>query len=209
MTKKIKIFDIQVDEDLVNFINNEILLDLKINKNDYWEGFSKLINKFSSINKKLLNKRISLQKMLNDWHRKRVGEEINKKEYEKFLYEINYIVEEGSEFKINTTNVDPEIAKICGPQLVVPITNARYALNAVNARWGSLYNAVYGTNVLGDLPISDSYDLARGNKVIQYTRSYLDKAVPLVNELWANIKKFELQNKQHHSHQSNHQLLVE
>ena len=93
MTKKIQIFDIQVDEDLVNFINNEILLDLKINKNDYWEGFSKLINKFSSINKKLLNKRISLQKMLNDWHRKRVGEEINKKEYEKLLYEINYIVE--------------------------------------------------------------------------------------------------------------------
>ena len=192
MQKKIKIFDIKVDENLLNFINNEIFLDLDINRESFWKGFSNLINEFNPINKEILKKRSLLQNKINDWHKKRAGEEIDKNEYKNFLYDIGYIVKEGPDFKISTDNIDPEICKISAPQLVVPITNVRYALNAVNARWGSLYDAIYGTNVLGSLPKSDSYNSDRGNEVIKYSKNHLNKALPLFKGKWEDIKKFEI-----------------
>ena len=107
----------------------------------------------------------------------------------KFLEEINYIVNEGPDFKITTSNVDKEISTICGPQLVVPITNARFALNAVNARWGSFYDALYGTDALGDMPEGKSYDSERGERVVKFAKSHLDKFAPLLNASWNDINK--------------------
>ena len=196
MKKKIKIFDIKVDEALMDFVNNEALINLKIDKNKFWEGFSNLINEFNPLNKELLDIRTSLQNQINEWHKKRSGKEIDKAEYKSFLYEIGYISKKGPEFKIDTSNTDPEIANVSGPQLVVPITNARYAINAVNARWGSLYDAIYGTDVLGSLPSTNSYDSFRGDQVIKYVKSYLDKILPLTEGSWKDIKKFELKNNQ-------------
>ncbi|PPR45823.1 MAG: Malate synthase G, partial [Alphaproteobacteria bacterium MarineAlpha5_Bin8] len=196
MQKKKKIFNIEVDENLLNFINNEVLKNLSINADLFWEEFSNLINLFNPLNKKLLDQREIFQNKISRWHKKHTSREIDLSEYKSFLYDIGYIVEEGSEFKIDTTNTDPEIADISGPQLVVPITNARYSLNAVNARWGSLYDAVYGTDVLGDLPKSNSYDAKRGAKVIDYVKSYFDKILSLTKGLWKDVEKFELKDDQ-------------
>ena len=194
MKNKIKIFDIYVDEKILDFVNNAVLKELDINADSFWKGFSNLINKFISLNKALLDKRKNLQKLIDKWHQDRIGKEIDIAEYQKFLFKIGYIVDEGSSFKIDTKNTDPEICLISGPQLVVPITNARYALNAVNARWGSLYDAVYGSNVLGSLPESNIYDSNRGRDVIEYSRSYLDKNFALKKGSWKNIEKLELDN---------------
>ena len=194
MKNKIKIFDIYVDEKILDFINNAVLKELDINTDSFWKGFSNLINKFISLNKALLDKRKNLQKLIDKWHQDRIGKEIDIAEYQKFLFKIGYIVDEGSSFNIDTKNTDPEICLISGPQLVVPITNARYALNAVNARWGSLYDAVYGSNVLGSLPESNIYDSNRGRDVIEYSRSYLDKNFALKKGSWKNIEKLELDN---------------
>ena len=194
MKNKIKIFDIYVDEKILDFINNAVLKELDINTDIFWKGFSNLINKFISLNKALLDKRKNLQKLIDKWHQDRIGKEIDIAEYQKFLFKIGYIVDEGSSFNIDTKNTDPEICLISGPQLVVPITNARYALNAVNARWGSLYDAVYGSNVLGSLPESNIYDSNRGRDVIEYSRSYLDKNFALKKGSWKNIEKLELDN---------------
>jgi len=196
MQRKVKISDINVDKDLLNFVNNEILPDLRVDKNIFWNGFSDLINEFNPANRKLLDKRKSLQEKIDNWHKNKPEKEINREKYYKFLKDIEYIVEEGSEFKINTTNIDTEITNISGPQLVVPITNARYALNAVNARWGSLYDAVYGTDILGSLPQSKSYDRDRGKKVVQYSKSHLDKIIPLQQGVWEDVRNFILKNNQ-------------
>ncbi len=196
MQKKKKIFNIEVDENLLNFVNNEILKDLSINNDIFWEKFSNLINLFNPLNKKLLEQRTLLQNKISSWHKENIGKEINTNEYKSFLYDIGYIVKEGPEFKIDTTNTDPEIADISGPQLVVPITNARYSLNAVNARWGSLYDAIYGTDVLGNLPKSNLYDAKRGARVIEYVKSYFDKILSLNNGSWKNVEKFELKDDQ-------------
>ena len=194
MTKMIKICDLQIDEEFLNFANKEILKDLKIQENYFWEECSKLINEFNPLNKKLLEKRKSMQEKINDWHSNHAKLDFNKDEYKKFLLDIGYIVKEGSDFKIDTTNVDLEISNISGPQLVVPITNARYALNAVNARWGSLYDAIYGTNVLGSLPLSKVYDPVRGKKVIEYSKNYLDKILPLKKGKWQEVESFKIEN---------------
>ncbi len=196
MQKKKKIFNIEVDENLFDFVNNEILKDLSINNDSFWEEFSKLINQFNPLNKKLLEQRVLLQSKINDWHKQNIDKKLNINEYKSFLYDIGYIVKEGPEFKIDTTNTDHEIADISGPQLVVPITNSRYSLNAVNARWGSLYDAIYGTNVLGDLPESNSYDAKRGEKVKDYVKSYFDKILSLKQGSWKDVEKFELKEDQ-------------
>ena len=175
MQKKKKIFDIEIDEKLLNFINNLVLNDLNINNNFFWEGCSNLINELNPKNKKLINHRAFLQEKINIWHKENIGKEIVANEYKDFLCQIGYIVKEGPEFKIDTTNTDSEISLISGPQLVVPITNARYALNAVNARWGSLYDAIYGTDVLGNFPKLNTYESVRGEKVIHYVKSYFDE----------------------------------
>ncbi len=184
--------NIKINPNLFNFINTEVLSDLDINKEDFWHGVSHIVDVYYKKNNDLLNHRKNLQSKINDWYVARRLKDIDLEDYKKFLKEINYIVSEGPEFKITTSNVDKEISTICGPQLVVPITNARFALNAVNARWGSFYDALYGTDALGDMPEGKSYNSKRGARVIKFAKSHLDKFAPLLNSSWNEINKIQL-----------------
>jgi malate synthase len=162
---------------LVSFTEEELLPELDISAEQFWNALSTLVSEFSEENRDLLDERQRLQSLIDAWHREHgVG---NPEAYRAFLESIGYLVPQGDSFSITTDGVDPEIATIAGPQLVVPITNARYAINAVNARWGSLYDALYGTDVLGDLPPSGPYNEERGARVIDYARGLLDECVPL------------------------------
>ena len=195
MQKRIKRCELQINDNFYNFINKEILPGINIAENYFWDKFSKIIYDLTPINQKLLKERNDIQSQLDSWHKKNRNKEFNLKEYKSFLKKIGYIVEEGESFNIETTNVDPEISRTCGPQLVVPITNARYALNAVNARWGSLYDALYGTNSLGSLPKSESYDHQRGQEVIDFAKNHLDKIVPLIKQSWKNVTDIRIEEK--------------
>jgi malate synthase len=137
-----------------------------------------------------------MQAKIDQWHIDNRGREHDSAAYHAFLSEIGYLVAEPNEFKISTQNVDPEIASIPGPQLVVPIMNARYALNAANARWGSLYDAIYGTDAMGDLPLSQVYDVARGKRVISWAKDYLDKVVPLAHGSHSQVVSYQIKNNQ-------------
>ena len=184
--------NIKIDLNLFNFINSEVLNDLNISIEDFWNGFSDIVDVYYKKNNDLLDHRKNLQTKINEWHIRHKSQGIDLKEYKKFLEEINYIVNEGPDFKITTSNVDKEISTICGPQLVVPITNARFALNAVNARWGSFYDALYGTDALGDMPEGKSYNSERGERVVKFAKSHLDKFAPLLNASWNEINKIQL-----------------
>ena len=187
-------FGLKIDNKLLNFIENEALPGTSVSSEQFWRGFSELVKELNPKNKELLNKRENIQKKINEWHIQNRGKNHNKEEYYNFLKEINYLVDEGPEFKIETNNVDSEIAEICGPQLVVPIMNARYALNAANARWGSFYDALYGTDAMGDMPPAGNYSADRGEKVISYAKNYLDKVVPLKGIKWKDVNKLEIIN---------------
>ena len=185
---------LKVDNKLLNFIENEALPGTEVSSEQFWNGFSEIVNSLNPKNRELINKREIIQKQIDEWHKKNKGNIHNTEEYTNFLREINYIVPEGSDFTIDTSNVDPEIAEICGPQLVVPIMNARYALNAANARWGSFYDALYGTDAMGDLPPSGSYSSERGSKVIKFAKNYLNKVVPLNNAKWEEINSIKIED---------------
>ncbi len=189
-----KIQNLSVSNKLLNFINNELLKDTNISSEKFWEGFDRVVHELAPKNKDLLTIREDLQKKINDWHIAKRGNEINLEEYKKFLKEINYLKEVGPNFKIKTSNVDEEITSIAGPQLVVPIMNERYALNAANARWMSLYDSLYGTDIIEQSEDSTSqrYDPLRGEMVIKYGRDFLKKHFPLENLEWANITGFKI-----------------
>ncbi len=191
--KKITVNNLKVDEQLYKFINEEVIPGTNINPNNFWDGFDKALHYLSPLNKKLLEKRDQIQKKIDEWHIKNKDDNFNKEEYFNFLKSIEYIVEEKEDFKINTSNVDEEIANIAGPQLVVPVDNARYALNAANARWGSLYDALYGTDATpGDR--GKEYNKERGYAVINYVRDFLDQAVPISKAKWHQITKFNIED---------------
>ncbi|KIN73037.1 malate synthase G [Sulfitobacter guttiformis] len=172
---------LQVDQQLVEFIENHALDGLDVSADSFWSGFSELVHGMGPKNRALLDKRSEIQGKIDAWHDARQGQPHDAAEYTAFLREIGYLVPEGAPFQIETTNVDIEIASTPGPQLVVPITNARFALNAANARWGSLYDAFYGTDALGDLPTAKGYDAARGARVVARAKAFLDEAAPLVS----------------------------
>ena len=153
-----------------------------IKSDEFWTNFGKIVHELAPINKKLIQKREDIQKKIDEWHKKNKGKELNKKEYLDFLKSISYIVEEKDKFNIETANVDDEIATIAGPQLVVPVDNARYALNAANARWGSLYDALYGTDVIPGNKGKD-FDEQRAQTVIAYVRKFLDETFHLKMEV--------------------------
>ena len=140
--------NLKISEELLSFVNKELLKDLDISSEKFWKGFDHAVHDLAPKNKELIQIRENLQKKIDDWHIKNKGNEIEIEQYKKFLKEIGYLKEEGSDFKIETKNVDDEITQIAGPQLVVPIMNARYTLNAANARWVSLYDSLYGTNTV-------------------------------------------------------------
>jgi len=181
-----------VDAELAAFIETEALPGTGVEKAAFWEGFAELVGTFGPINRALLDQRETIQRQIDDWHIAHRGQQHDAHAYLAFLKEIGYLVPEGPAFKIDTSNIDAEIARTPGPQLVVPITNARYALNAANARWGSLYDALYGTDALGDLPVSKTYDPARGARVIAWARDFLDGSVPLAGCSWADIAATEV-----------------
>ena len=188
--KYVRIKNLSVSEVLLNFVNNELLPGTKIKKELFWHRFDKYVHKLTPKNKKLLEIRENLQKKIDDWHKDRKGEKINIKKYEEFLKKIGYLKKIGPNFKIKTKNVDAEISSICGPQLVVPISNPRYALNAANARWVSLYDSLYGTDVIPEAKGAlrgKTYNPIRGRKVIEHVRNLLDKYVPLKNESWKGL----------------------
>jgi len=190
----IKIHNLSVSKELLNFVNNELLKDTNISSEKFWEGFDKVVHELTPKNKELIQIREDLQKKIDSWHIKNKSNEINLEEYKKFLKEIGYLKEVGPDFKIKTKNVDDEITSIAGPQLVVPIMNERYALNAANARWMSLYDSLYGTDVIEQSEDSTSqrYDPLRGELVIKYGRDFLEKYFPLENLNWKNITGFKI-----------------
>ena len=178
---------------LFDFINNEALPGTNIKSDDFWNKFEKIVHELSPINKNLLKKREIIQKKIDEWHKNNKGQDLDKKKYLTFLKSISYITEEKENFKIETSNVDEEIASLAGPQLVVPVDNARYALNAANARWGSLYDALYGTDVISGSR-GKGYNEERGEKVIKYVKNFLDETAPLSNSSWQNVSKIEIRD---------------
>ncbi|WP_435417090.1 malate synthase G [Parerythrobacter aurantius] len=179
---------LKVDAALADFIEGKVLAPLGMEASAFWEGFTDLCQDFVPENRALLKKRDELQWQIDDWHKERAGQPHDHEAYKAFLHRIGYLVPEPGEFEIGTRNVDPEIATMAGPQLVVPILNARFLLNAANARWGSLYDALYGTDALDAPPARPGgYDEERGAAVIARARQFLDEALPLVGQSWADI----------------------
>ena len=188
--------NLKISEELLSFVNKELLKDLDISSEKFWEGFDNAVHDLAPKNKELIQIRENLQKKIDDWHINNKGNEIEIEQYKKFLKEIGYLKEEGPDFKIETSNVDDEIAKIAGPQLVVPIMNARYTLNAANARWVSLYDSLYGTNIIeSEEGGSERYDPNRGQEVIKYVREFFDKYIPIDGTSWKNISALKIKDK--------------
>ena len=194
--KKIKKLTVSIE--LFNFINKELLPGTKIKKEIFWNGFDKFVHELTPKNRKLLEVREKLQKQIDEWHKKQNKKKINIKKYENFLKNIDYLVKPSSKFKITTKNLDNEISSICGPQLVCPVSNARFLLNAANARWVSLYDSLYGTDVIPETKGAlkgKTYNPTRGKKVIEYARHLLDKYIPLKNTSWKKLEKIpEIKN---------------
>ena len=186
---------LQIADPLLKLIEQEIIPNTGINTEDMWQGFSKLVDDLMPINQALLTKRNDLQAKLDQWHKGNV-QNIDLEKYTAFLKEIGYLVDEPETVSITTQDVDPEIATIAGPQLVVPVMNARFALNATNARWGSLYDALYGTDVITNSDKDkevDGYDPVRGAKVVAYAKAFLDNAVPLDNAaLYSEVRAINI-----------------
>ncbi len=184
---------LQVDTVLAEFIEGKALPGTGVTADTFWDGLSRMVSELGPKNRDFLAKREQVQAQLDAWHVDRKGQDHDADAYKAFLSEIGYLVEEGDDFQIETANVDPEIAATPGPQLVVPITNARFALNAANARWGSLYDALYGTDAMGDLPAAGGYDEARGTRVIAWAKGFLDDAVPLAAGSWADVSELRVE----------------
>ena len=188
--------NLKISDELLSFVNNELLKDLDISSEKFWAGFDNAVHDLAPKNKELIQIRENLQKKIDDWHINNKGNEIEIEQYKKFLKEIGYLKEEGPDFKIETSNVDDEIAQIAGPQLVVPIMNARYTLNAANARWVSLYDSLYGTNIIeSEEGGSERYDPNRGQEVIKYVREFFDKYIPIDGTSWKNISALKIKDK--------------
>ena len=186
---------LKISSKLFDFINNEAIPGTGIKIEEFWNNFEKTVHELAPINKNLIEKRENIQNKINDWHKQNAGKELNKKEYTKFLKSISYIVEEKDDFSIETDKVDAEISSIAGPQLVVPVDNARYALNAANARWGSLYDALYGTDVIPGEKFKD-FNEKRADKVIEYVRKFLDEIAPINDLNWNEVSEIKIQNKE-------------
>ena len=184
---------LSVSTDLESFLRLEVLSGLDITEEHFWSSLENIIDEFGPKNKALLETRELMQQQIDEWHLTNSGQEKNLSTYKKFLNEIGYLLKEGDDFKITTKNVDPEISSIAGPQLVVPVMNARFALNAANARWGSLYDALYGTDMIsedGGASRAGAYNPLRGDKVIAFAKEFLDENFSLTNSSFSDVTSF-------------------
>ena len=196
MTRRIEKFGLQVSAPLHDMIEREALPGTGVASDAFWQGLSSLIHDLGPKNRALLAKRDEIQQQIDAWHRAHPGPITDMAAYRAFLTDIGYLVPQGPDFAIDTPNVDDAIAKVPGPQLVVPVMNARYALNAANARWGSLYDALYGTDALGSLPAGRGYDPARGAQVIAWAKRFLDEVAPLAQGSHADVTAYAVVNGQ-------------
>jgi len=181
-----------VSKTLVDFLEDEALPGTDVAAEAFWASFSALVSDFAPRNRALLELRDALQTKIDEWHRQHRDRPHDHEAYKAFLTSIGYLVPEGDPFEIDTANIDPEIASIAGPQLVVPVTNARYALNAANARWGSLYDGLYGTDAMGAPPAGSDYDRGRGARVVARARVFLDEAFPLQGTSHADGRRYHV-----------------
>jgi malate synthase len=197
MADRIQQGGLQVAEEIFDLVANELTPGTGVSVEHFWASFEEILNDLTPRNRELLQIRGNLQAQIDAWHTQRAGETINQAEYKAFLQEIGYLVNEGCDFQIETENVDPEIALQAGPQLVVPVMNARFALNAANARWGSLYDALYGSDVISEddgAGKAGAYNPVRGARVIAYARGVLDQAAPLAGGSHAGSTAYRIEN---------------
>ena len=190
MTDRVEKQGLRVATELADFIDNRALDGTGIDSTTFWKGFAGLIADMTPRNRAALATRDDIQEQVDAWHIANRDQPMDRTAYEAFLREIGYLVKEGDDFNIDTANVDPEIATLPGPQLVVPITNARFALNAANARWGSLYDAFYGTDAMGVLPPKGGYDRGHGSRVVARARVFLDQAFPIAGTSHADVSRY-------------------
>ena len=196
MAKTIEISGLRIDEKLYDLVRDEIAPGTGVDADEFWQSLAAIVRDLGPKNRALLEKRDELQNQIDRYHLARKGEPFKQEEYTAFLKQIGYLVEEGGDFQVRTADVDPEITVIPGPQLVVPLDNARYALNAANARWGSLYDALYGTDVIPEADRAEkgeTYNPIRGAKVIAYTEEFLDKVIGLERGSFSDVTQFRLQ----------------
>ncbi|MER8864782.1 malate synthase G [Mesorhizobium sp. M0751] len=196
MTDRVEIAGLRIARELHDFVVNEALPGTGIEAGAFWNGFSAIVHDLSPKNRALLDKRDAMQDKLDRWYRDN-GAPVDMEAYKSFLREIGYLLPEGPAFGVTTENVDPEIASVAGPQLVVPVMNARYALNAANARWGSLYDALYGTDAIPETDGAEKgnkFNPARGAKVVAWVKSFFDEAVPLTTGKWAGVNGLSVAN---------------
>ncbi|WP_016839361.1 MULTISPECIES: malate synthase G [Ureibacillus] len=196
MANYVTVGNLQVEKVLYDFVNEQVLPDVEVNKDEFWAGFDTLIHDLTPENKELLEKRRELEEAIHNWHKEN-KDHFHFDQYKKFLEDIGYIEPKVEDYHITTENVDEEISFQAGPQLVVPVNNGRYALNAANARWGSLYDALYGTDAISEedgAEKGNSYNPVRGQKVIEYSKKFLDQAVPLKDATHLDVTKYAIVN---------------
>jgi malate synthase len=199
MSQKIQLGTLQVDSLLAEFVNAQLLPELDLAEADFWVGFESIVDQFTPRNTALLAVRDELQAQIDEWHTSHRDLPFDSVAYVQFLHDIGYLLEEGDDFFICTENVDPEIATMAGPQLVVPVKNARFALNAANARWGSLFDAIYGSDVIEEddgCARTQGYNPIRGQKVIAFAKDFLDQACPLINASHDQARAYRVINGQ-------------
>ncbi len=191
--KYLKVQNLSISEILFNFINNEIIPGSGIEEKRFWKGFNDSVHQLAEKNRRLIKMREQFQMNINKWHIDNKDKEFKQSEYQNFLRKIGYLVENKGDFFISPKNIDNEISIIAGPQLVVPITNSRYALNAANARWMSMYDSLYGTDVIeSEESASERYDPERGMEVIKYSKNFLNKHFSLEKSNWEKVNKIEI-----------------
>ena len=197
MTERTQVGKLKIANVLYDLVKNKIAPGTGIEPDSFWHYLDGILDRLGPVNRSLLKKREQLQKQIDAWHLARRGQPHDHQAYKAFLQEIGYLLPEGEDFTISTANVDPEIAVVAGPQLVVPAMNARYALNATNARWGSLYDALYGTDLIPQTDgaeITRGYNPTRGAKVVAYAMTLLDETAPLAEGSHADAVQYAVAN---------------